>query len=74
MTQTKVAPRRARKVTIVSRLLQNSQRAIVAVGLREMHFYVGVLLATIGGAQYSVPITLIALGAVLSLVGLRGIR
>lgn len=74
----KSAPRRVRnrgrQVGRFRQFVQATQRVIVSIGLRELHFYVGVVLAAIGGAQLSGPITLIALGAVLSLVGIRGIR
>jgi hypothetical protein len=45
-----------------------------AIDLRDVHFYGGLLIAAGGGAMLSLPRTLIVLGAVLALTGLRGGR
>lgn len=67
-------PRSRRARRALASLVRRATDAIASIGLREWHFYGGLAIAAAGGAQISVACTLVAVGSVIALVGLRGIR
>jgi hypothetical protein len=44
-------------------------KALSAIDAQDVHIYGGLAIATIGGCYFSVPITMIALGLALVLLG-----